>query len=177
MRIILEDPCERDIFHPGERAAQRRFGVEAEAREMKGTIGDRLSAGQARFIASQPFFFLSVQDGDAIHTQMLACAQTVQGCYPLLAFGDAQTFFFLLLENEGRRLLQLTHQNGCQAGMIFVDFARGARFRINGELRQAAGEALPDFQHPAGYRLMEMRVAQAYANCGTRIVRLKKAAG
>lgn len=177
MRIILEDPYERDIFHAGEREAHRRFGVQAEAREMKATIGAQLSAGNARFIASQPFFFLSVQEADgAIHTQMLSCAQTAQGIYPLAAFGDAQTFYFLLPEGEGQRLLSLTQQGGCKAGMIFVDFARRARFRVNGELRQAADAALPGFARPAGYRLMQMHLEQAYANCQSRIVRLKAAA-
>lgn len=173
MRVILEDPYERDLFHAGELEAQRRFGVEAEAREMKGTINDQLSAGNARFIAGQPFFFLTVQWTDGtIHTQMLACAQTAQGTYPLVAFGDAQRFYFLLREAEGARLLPLAQGRGCQAGLIFVDFARRARLRVNGLLRLAEGDALPGFQCPAGYRLMEVCVAQVYANCGARIVRL-----
>lgn len=174
MRVILEDPYERDLFHPGEREAHRRFGVEAEAREMKGTVNDALSAGNARFIASQPFFFLAVQAAEgAIHTQMLACVQTALGTYPMVAFGDARHFFFLLNEHEGPVLLARAAGAGCQAGLVFVDFARRARLRVNGLLRLADGGALPGFQCPAGHRLMEMRVEQVYANCGTRVVRLK----
>ena len=185
MRIVLEDPYERDLFHAGELAAQRRFGVEAEAREMKGTIHDQLSASHAQFIASQPFFFLTVQvTGGAIHTQMLACAQTAQGTYPLVAFGDAQRFYFLLRETEGTQLLALLENPGphsspapnsnpsCQAGLIFVDFAQRARLRVNGLLQLADRDALPGFQCPAEHRLMAMHVAQVYANCATRIARL-----
>lgn len=176
MRIILKDPYERDIFHAGECEAHRRFGVEAEAREMKGTIGDHLSAGNASFIASQPFFFVSVREEcGAIHTQMLACVTTAQGTYPLVAFGDAQTFYFLLHKAAGASLLQLAGDDGCKAGTVFVDFARRARLRINGHLRVAESHALPGFQCPAGYELMQLRTQQVYANCQSRIVRLKLA--
>ena len=176
MRIILEDPYERDIFHAGEREAHRRFGVEAEAREMKGTISDQLSAGNASFIASQAFFFISVrEEGGAIHTQMLACATLAQGIYPLVAFGDAQTFYFLLHKAAGSTVLRLAQGNGCKAGTVFVDFARRARLRINGCLRVAASQALPGFQCPAGYELMQLGVQQVYANCQARIVRMKRA--
>ena len=176
MRVILEDPYERDLFHPGEREAHRRFGVEAEAREMKGTVNEALNAGHARFIASQPFFFLAVQAADgAIHSQMLACVRTAQGTYPLVAFGDARCFYFLLDEREGPVLLARAGGAGCQAGLVFVDFARRARLRVNGQLRLAEDGALPGFQCPEGHRLMEMRVAQVYANCGARVVRLKVA--
>ncbi|GGH63383.1 hypothetical protein GCM10010975_29130 [Comamonas phosphati] len=175
MRIILEDPYERDIFHGGEREAQRRFGVEAEAREMKGSIGDQLSAGNAGFIASQPFCFVSVrEDSGAIHTQILACVTTAQGTYPLVAFGDARQFFFLLSQAEGERLLERAERVCCKVGMIFVDFARRARLRINGRLQQAGEQALPGFQCPPLHHLMQVHVEQVYANCQARIVRLQQ---
>jgi len=177
MRIILEDPGAPDIFHAGEREAHRRFGVQAQAREMQGTVASRLSAGNARFMAGQPFFFISVREAEgAILTQMLACVATPRGAYPLVAFIDAQTFCFLLGEEAGARLLRTVAQaGGGKAGMVFVDFARRARLRVNGALRQAPHGALPGFQCPPGYCLMEVRVEQVYANCQARIVRLRAA--
>lgn len=176
MRIILEDPDGPGIFHAGEREAHRRFGVQEQAREMQGVVADRLSAGNARFMAGQPFFFASVREADgAIFTQMLACVTTAQGTYPLVAFGDAQTFYFLLGEEAGARLWQAVAQGGGKAGMVFVDFARRARLRVNGALRPAPPGALPGFECPPGHRLVQARVEQAYANCQARIVRLKSA--
>ena len=179
MRIVLEDPDGPGIFHAGERAAHARFGVQAQAREMQGTVASHLSAGNARFMASQPFFFASVREPDgAVSTQMLACVATAQGTYPLVAFGDAQTFYFLLGEAAGARLWQAVAQGDGKAGMVFVDFARRARrarLRVNGTLRLAAPDALPGFACPVGHRLVEARVEQAYANCQARIVRLKAA--
>lgn len=176
MRIVLEDPDGPGIFHAGERAAHARFGVQAQAREMQGTVASHLSAGNARFMASQPFFFASVREPDgAVFTQMLACVATAQGTYPLVAFGDAQTFYFLLGEAAGARLWQAVAQGNGKAGMVFVDFARRARLRVNGTLRLAAPDALPGFACPVGHRLVEARVEQAYANCQARIVRLKAA--
>ena len=105
----------------------------------------------------------------------LACVATAQGTYPLVAFDDAQTFYFLLGEAAGVRLWQAVAQGNGKAGMVFVDFARRARLRVNGTLRLAAPDALPGFACPVGHRLVEARVEQAYANCQARIVRLKTA--
>jgi hypothetical protein len=174
MQIVTQDPHDPGPFHPGEREAHRRFGVEAQARELQDVIAGRLSAGNARFMAGQPFFFISVRESDgSIFTQMLACAATAQGIYPLVAIGDAQTFFFLLPAGAGERLLRLARQGGCKAGLVFVDFARRARLRVNGALREASEGALPGFACPPGHRLVEVRVEQAYANCQSRIVRLE----
>jgi hypothetical protein len=46
-----------------------------------------------------------------------------------VAFGDAQTFYFLLGEAAGARLWQAVAQGDGKAGMVFVDFARRARLR------------------------------------------------
>lgn len=174
VRIILEGPEAADIFHAGEHEAHRRFGVEAEARELSNTIQPGLSSGHARFIATQPYFFLSVRERDgAIHSQMVASVQTAQGAYPLVAFGDHHHFYFLLNESEGTRLLELTANGGCPVGAIFVDFVRRARVRVNGLLRAAPEGALDGFECPAGHRLMAMDVQQAYANCNSRIVRMQ----
>ena len=176
MRIVLENPDGPGIFHAGERKAHALFGVQAQAREMQGVVVDRLSAGNARFMAGQPFFFASVREADgAIFSHMLACVTTAAGTYPLVAFGDAQTFYFLLGEASGGRFWQAVAQGDGKAGMIFVDFARRARLRVNGTLRQAAPGALPGFECPPGHRLVQARVEQAYTNCQTRIVRLKAA--
>ena len=173
VRIILEGSEAADIFHAGEHEAHRRFGVEAEANELSGTVQPGLSSGHARFIATQPFFFLSARERDgAIHIQMVACVQTAQGAYPLVAFGDHYHFYFLLNESEGTRLLELTADEGCPVGAIFVDFARRARVRVNGLLQVAPDDALSGFECPAGHRLMAMAVQQAYANCNSRIVKL-----
>ncbi len=168
MRIVLnEDP---DVFHAGEREAHRRFGVESLAREMEGVVAPQLSAGNARFMAAQAFFFITVREpSGAVWSQVLARVETAQGIYPLLAFGDAQTFHFLLDAQRDARLLAGA---GGQAGLIFMDFARRARLRVNGALHAVGDEALPGFRSPPGHQLMQVRVAQAYANCQSRIVRM-----
>ncbi|WP_027014219.1 hypothetical protein [Comamonas composti] len=176
MRIILEDPGAPDLFHAGERQAHQRFGVQEQAREARAGIADRLSAGNARFMAAQPFFFLSVCEADGrIFTQMLPCATTDQGSYPLVAFLDEKRFCFLLPAQAAARLPLLASDQGCKAGMIFVDFARRARFRVNGHVRAAAPDLLAGFECPPGFHLMQVQLDQAYANCQSRIVRLKPA--
>lgn len=174
VRIILEGSEPAEIFHAGEREAHRRFDVVGEARELSGTIQPGLSSGQARLMAGQPFFFLSVREPSGeIHSQMVTCVQTRQGVYPLVAFRDAQHFCFLLRHSEGTRLWELARQSGCQAGAIFVDFARRLRLRVNGLLHMAGEADLPGFQCPAQHHLMAMAVQQAYSNCSTRIIRMQ----
>ena len=175
MRIILEEAGGPNWFHEGEREAHCRFGVEAQAREMQGVIAGSLSAGHARFMLGQPFFFLSVREASgAILSRMLACASTQQGVYPLVAFRDAQSFYFLLAKQEQASLLELAQGDGCPAGCIFVDFAQRARLRVNGRLHLADADALPGFQTPEGYQMMALQLEQVYANCSSRIVRLKR---
>ena len=158
------------VFHAGEREAHRRFGVEELAREMQGTIAPQLSAGQARFMDAQAFCFITVREpSGALWSQVLPRVETPQGIYPLLAFGDARTFHFLADTERDARLLAGA---GGASGLVFVDFARGARLRVNGDLDVVDDAVLPGFRSPLGHRLMQLRVAQAYANCPARIVRM-----
>ena len=82
-----------------------------------------------------------------------------------------------LLRNSasGERFWQAVVPGDSKAGMVFVDFARRARLRVNGSLQLAPPDALPGFACPPGHRLVQARVAQAYANCQARIVHLKAA--
>ncbi len=62
--------------------------------------------------------------------------------------------------------------DGNGVGLLFVDFPRGIRYRINGPavVRNAPGDggATP---WPAGCPIVELTIQRAYGNCDTRVVR------
>lgn len=174
MSFILQRPGERGpVFHAGELAMQQRFGVEDLARELQDTIMPRLSAGHARFITEQPFFFVSALGADGLPlAQVVPRVETPEGAYPLLVIESPQTFCFMLPEATAEPLCAASRQNDGKAGLVFVDFTRRARLRINGRLQWLSDPASEGFHCPNGHRLMRVNVEQVYANCGARIVRM-----
>lgn len=174
MSFILQRPGERrPVFHAGELAMQQRLGVADLARELQDTIVPRLSAGHARFISEQHFFFVSALGADGLPlAQVVPRVETSEGAYPLLVIESPQAFCFMLPEAMAEPLCAASRQGAGKAGLIFVDFVRRARLRVNGRLHWLSDPAAEGFQCPDGHRLMRVAVEQVYANCGARIVKM-----
>ncbi len=161
-------------FHEGEQALQRRYGVADQAEALSGTISARLGAGHARFIAAQPFFFITVLDADGLPAmQLVPRVEVPEGVYPLLVITAQDSFCFMLAEAPAQELFAAMPAEGAQAGLIFVDFVQRARLRINGRLHDVPDATAQGFSCPPGHRLLRIAVEQVYANCGARVVRLQ----
>ncbi|RQZ32316.1 hypothetical protein DIE16_25555 [Burkholderia sp. Bp9090] len=169
------------VFHAGELDAHHRFGVADEAERMSDVVTTRLSIGVRQFVESQPFMFVGTTSGGPAPSRMTC--DIVQGMrdangdlWPVVRVIDTKTLRFALPAHGGHRLDALAC-DGCGVGLLFIDFVRGIRYRING--RATLRTDLPEADAapwPAGSPIVELAVAQAYGNCGTRVVRLRPGA-
>lgn len=167
------------MFHAGELDAHHHFGVADEAERMSDVVTTRLSIGVRQFIETQPFMFV----GTAYGGQAGVTCDIVQsrrdangGLLPVVRVIDTKTLRFVLPvygERDGGRI-DAGRCNGSGVGLLFVDFMRGIRYRINGRatLRTDLSDA-DAAPWPVGSAIVELAVAQAYGNCGTRVVRLR----
>lgn len=169
------------VFHAGELDAHHRFGVADDAERMSDVVTTRLSIGVRQFVESQPFMFVGATRGGPAH---VTC-DIVQGrrdangdLWPVVRVIDTKTLRFALpRRGAGERIDALACGGGSGVGLLFIDFVRGIRYRING--RATVRTDLPEADAapwPAGSPIVELTVVQAYGNCGTRVVRLRPGA-
>lgn len=134
------------VFHDGELDAHRRFGVADEAERMRGVVTARVSIGVRQFIETQPFMFVAVGDGGGarMRCDIVQSMRDAQGeRLPVVRVVDTKTLRFALplAAGLGARI-GAAHCDGSGVGLLFVDFLRGIRYRINGRV------GLRQLRHP-----------------------------
>ncbi len=169
------------VFHPGELDAQHRFGVADEAERMSDAVTTRLSLGVRQFVESQPFMFVGMASGAgaSMTCDIVQSRRDANGdLLPVVRVIDTKTLRFALPAARGGDGVRIDAAacDGSGVGLLFVDFVRGLRYRINGRATLRAD--LPEADAApwaAGSAIVELAIAHAYGNCGTRVVRLKPA--
>ncbi|MBN3784865.1 hypothetical protein G3O06_46295 [Burkholderia sp. Ac-20345] len=167
------------VFHAGELDAQHRFGVADEAEQMSDVVTTRVSIGVRQFVESQPFMFVGIASGShpSVTCDIVQSMRDANGdLLPVVRVIDTKTLRFALPASGDGGRIDAAACDGSGVGLLFVDFVRGIRYRINGRATLRAD--LPDADAapwPAGRAIVELAVAQAYGNCGTRVVRLRPA--
>ncbi|MGU7769515.1 hypothetical protein ACV229_04960 [Burkholderia sp. MR1-5-21] len=169
------------VFHDGELDAHRRFGVSDEAERMSDVVTTRVSIGVRQFIETQPFMFVGTGCGGraSVTCDIVQSMHDANGEWlPVVRVLDTKTLRFALPAAGDDVRIDAAHCDGNGVGLLFVDFLRGIRYRINGRavVRNdlSDGDAAP---WPASCPIVELAVAQAYGNCGTRVVRLRPGGG
>lgn len=163
-------------LHEGEIEAQRRFhgGPAWDEARLSAMLRNRLPPAWARFLEAQPFFFLATANARG------ECDCSFRGCepnasgepYPLLRVLDERTLVFPdfggnRLYNSLGNILVNPH-----VGLLFVDFQRQRRMRVNGRARIVEDSAAYAEVWPSALRYVVVTIAQAYPNCKARIPRL-----
>jgi predicted pyridoxine 5'-phosphate oxidase superfamily flavin-nucleotide-binding protein len=133
-------------FHEGELATQRRAGVEADAKRLETMLDSpQLSAGAAKFLASQRFTAMTGRDHNGVlWTSPLAAPSG-------FLHGEDRLLRISAVPRKGDPLYRLPI--GQQVGLIAIDFDARRRMRINGTLVYADDAGLA------------VRIDQAYGNC------------
>ncbi|MEH3146676.1 MAG: pyridoxamine 5'-phosphate oxidase family protein [Methylobacterium frigidaeris] len=174
-------PPDDPLGHDGERTMRRhlpgRFRWDDDA--LTGMMRPGLSAGLARFIEARPFFFIATASA-AGH-----CDASFRGHehdaagepLPALRVLDPSRLVFPDFSGNGLYNSLGNIVSNPQIGMLFVDFERRRRARVNG--RAAVVAADPEIRAiwPLAQAAVLVNVEQAFGNCPARIPRLVPAAG
>jgi uncharacterized protein len=135
-----------DGFHDGELLAQRRAGVAAEASRLGGMVAAAaVGEGMRRFLAERELAFLTAEDGDGV--------LWTSPVFGPRGFCDGRGDELTLASTPsvGDPLHGLAA--GRSVGLLFVDFPRRRRLRVNGVLTRSGPDGLA------------VAVEQAFGNC------------
>ncbi|MDO5657784.1 MAG: pyridoxamine 5'-phosphate oxidase family protein [Paracoccus sp. (in: a-proteobacteria)] len=133
-----------------------------------------LSPAMARFIAAQPFFFIATADaGGACDASFRGRDYDASGPLPALIVNDPRHIIFPDFEGNGLYNSLGNLRVNPQIGMLFIDFERQRRVRVNGTAGLRRPTPLDATIWPAAQAVIEVTVAQAYGNCSARIPRLR----
>jgi len=147
-------------FHAGSRSLQDRFDTRALADRIDGLlVNDIISENDRAFIEARDMFFLATADGDGRPT----CSY--KGGEPgFVRVLDPHTLVFPNYDGNGMYLSAGNVLVDPEVGLLFIDFERGHRMRLE-------GTASVDFDDPmrAGYPeaqfLVRVRARTVYPNC------------
>ncbi len=165
-----------DLFL-AEHTAHERFGVTEfwQYRDFSAMFLSNISPGLAAFVESLPFFFIATAN------QRGECDCSFRGRefnasgqpYALLKILDSQTLIFP--DYSGNKFFNSLGNilvSG-QIGMLFIDFERRLRARINGRAKVIEDPAAYANIWPLAQRYVEVHVEQVYGNCPARIPRMQ----
>ena len=155
-------------FDPGETAAQRRWNTEAlwdEARRER-LLWDRIPSELHARLEGAPFFFLATSSPDG------RCDCSFKGGGPgLVRILDERSFAFPDFDGNGAFMSLGNILMNPHVGCLFIDFADGARLRINGRAEILDEGLLLDL-FPDSPRVVRVEVEQVVPNCPKHIPRL-----
>ena len=163
-------------LHEGEIEAQRRFGVEGQWSEfsLSAMFSATISKGLAGYIEELPFFFISTANNQG------ECDCSFRGRefdisgnpYLLLKVIDATTLVFP--DYHGNNLFNSLGNIfvNPHIGMLFVDFERRARVRINGAAEIIEDASMYANIWPLAQRYLRVTPSQVYGNCKARIPKM-----
>ncbi|WP_417261468.1 pyridoxamine 5'-phosphate oxidase family protein [Celeribacter sp.] len=162
--------------HPGELEMRQRFPSDYHWNDHSLTAMMRpiLSTGLARFIESLPFFFIATSDAEGHCDCSFRGREHDDTGAPLPALRVIDTGSLVFPDFSGNGLYNSLGniQVNPHIGMLFMDFDRRRRARVNG-IAQII-EASEDIRStwPTAQAAILVSVEQAYGNCQARIPRM-----
>jgi predicted pyridoxine 5'-phosphate oxidase superfamily flavin-nucleotide-binding protein len=159
---------EQDWFHPGSRALQERFGTRALAdRITEKFLKDHLDAGDRAFVERADMFFLATADGEG----RPSCSY--KGGDPgFVTVVDDRTIAFPNYDGNGMFLSWGNALANPEVGLLFIDFERGHRMRLNGTATIDRDDELLA-AHPGAQFIVRVAVRDVFPNCPRYIHRYR----
>lgn len=164
------------LGHAGEREMRDRFpGDHAWSdRSLEVMMRPDISVGLARFITALPFFFIATSSAEG-HCDCSFRGQEHDPAgtpLPALRVADSRTLVFPDFAGNGLYNSLGNMRVNPHVGMLFVDFPRQRRARINGIARVIEAGADIRATWPTARAAVRVTVEQAYGNCPARIPRM-----
>jgi len=166
-----------DLLHAGERQAQRMFGHEHAWPDvaLQQMIQPVIHPPFAAFMEAQPFFFIATANAaGACDASFRGTEYDVNGNpLPAVKVLDAKRLVFP--DYQGNKLYNSIGNmlENPQIGMLFIDFRRQARIRVNGHVELELDRTAYLDLWPRAKRYIIVTVDQVYGNCRARIPRLE----
>ncbi|HRP78994.1 MAG TPA: pyridoxamine 5'-phosphate oxidase family protein [Aquamicrobium sp.] len=169
------------LGHEGEIEMRSRFPSRYRWNEhnLPAMMSPAMPVSLARFIEAQPFFFIATASADGhCDSSFRGREYDISGNpLPALRVIDAHRLIFPDYAGNGLYNSLGNILTNPRIGMLFVDFQRQRRARVNGlaEIVQAGGEICGVWPHAQAAVLVT--VEQAYGNCPARIPRMNMVEG
>jgi uncharacterized protein len=156
------------IYHSESRALQDRF----DTRRLADRIEERLVHAELddddrAFVESRDMFFLATVDADG----QPQCSY--KGGDPgFVRVLDPRTLAFPSYDGNGMYLSLGNVAQTARVGILFVDFERARRMRVNGVATVSLDDPLLA-EHPRAQAVVRVAVTEVFPNCGRYVHRLQ----
>jgi len=146
-------------YHQGQRELQDRFDTRRLADRLDEATSEQISDAHRRFIESRDMFFLATADADGVPQ----CSY--KGGEPgFVRVVDDRSIAFAVYDGNGMFLSVGNMAVNPHVGLLFVDFERGTRLRLNGVA--SVDEADPLIATwPGAQCVVRVRSGAVFANC------------
>jgi predicted pyridoxine 5'-phosphate oxidase superfamily flavin-nucleotide-binding protein len=147
-------------FHDGSRALQDQFDTRRIADRIDGLlVAETISEQDRRFIEARDMFFLATADAEGRPT----CSY--KGGDPgFVRVLDARTLAFPNYDGNGMYLSTGNISVNANVGLLFIDFERGHRMRLDGTATiEPDDPLLPDYAE--AQFMVRVRARAVYPNC------------
>lgn len=156
------------MFHDGSRALQDQFDTRRLAdRIEERLVHDRISDHDRAFIEARDMFFLATADADGRPN----CSY--KGGDPgFVRVLDDRTIAFPNYDGNGMYLSTGNVLENAHVGLLFIDFERGNRMRLNGVASLELDDPLLA-DYPEAQFVVRVRATQVFPNCPRYIHRMQ----
>jgi uncharacterized protein len=156
------------IYHDGNREMQQRFDTTRIADRIEEVLlTDEISDHDKAFIESRDMFFLATADDAGLPN----CSY--KGGEPgFVRVVDERTVAFPNFDGNGMYLSMGNLLVNASVGMLFIDFERGHRMRINGTASIDPNDPLMSLYAEAQF-IVRVRAREVFPNCPRYIHRYK----
>ena len=157
-----------DIYDENHRALQDRFDTRRLADRIDETlVRKRFTPSDREFIERMDMFFLASVDGRG-----RANCSYKGGDPGLVRVVDDATLAFPSYNGNGMYLSLGNVQDTGEVGLLFIDFERQSRLRVNGEARVVVDDPLIA-QYPDAQCIVRVAVREIFPNCPRYIHKMK----
>jgi uncharacterized protein len=160
-----------EFYGPSSRRLQERFDTADLAERLEQTIVvDELSDADQRFVAARDYFFLTTVSADGFPTV------SYKGGGPgLVAVLDPRTLAFPSYDGNGMYLSMGNLADSARIGMLFIDFERPARLRVEATAELSERDDLLE-RWPGAQLAVVVDIRRAWVNCPRYIHRHRRVA-
>lgn len=156
------------MFHEGSRTLQDRFDTRRLADRIEDKlVGDLIDENDKAFIESRDMFFLATADAEGRPN----CSY--KGGDPgFVRVVDGHTIAFPTYNGNGMFLSMGNVLRNPDVGLLFIDFERGHRLRLNGVASIDENDPLAG-EYPEAQFMVRVRAREVFPNCPRYIHRMQ----